>query len=163
MHLLQDIEASRFSLLRFYGRRARRLLPALIVMLAAVWGLGWMILSGPEFVDLGKHVAAAALFSNNLLLWSQSGYFDAPAAAKPLLHLWSLGVEEQFYLLVPLFALGGPRRSPGRSSLGTSARRRLVAVDGDLSDSLVLFARYPLLGIGRRRGHRIFVAIWRNF
>ena len=150
MHLLQDIEASRFSLLRFYGRRARRLLPALIVMLAAVWGLGWMILSGPEFVDLGKHVAAAALFSNNLLLWSQSGYFDAPAAAKPLLHLWSLGVEEQFYLLVPLLLWVGraAHRGAVRWVLRLAAVSLLLTVIYPIPSFYLLDTRFWELGVG---------------
>lgn len=102
MHLLEDIQAGQFSFLRFYGRRARRILPALITVLLAVWGIGWMVLSAAELAALGKHIAAATVFSNNLLLWSQTGYFDQAATSKPLLHLWSLGVEEQFYLLVPL-------------------------------------------------------------
>jgi peptidoglycan/LPS O-acetylase OafA/YrhL len=109
MHLLEDIQGGKFSFLRFYARRARRILPALAVMLVAVWGLGWVILSGPEFSDLGKHIVAASIFSNNVLLWSQSGYFDAPSATKPLLHLWSLGVEEQFYLVVPFLLWLGSR------------------------------------------------------
>ncbi len=102
MHLLEDIQAGRFSFLRFYGRRARRILPALITVLLAVWGVGWMVLSPAELAALGKHIAAATVFSNNVLLWSQIGYFDKAATTKPLLHLWSLGIEEQFYLLVPL-------------------------------------------------------------
>ncbi len=60
-----------------------------------------MVFSAPEFAALGKHIAAAAAFSNNFLLWFESGYFDTAAVEKPLLHLWSLGIEEQFYLLVP--------------------------------------------------------------
>jgi peptidoglycan/LPS O-acetylase OafA/YrhL len=101
-HLLEDIQGGEFSFLRFYGRRARRILPALVIVLLAVWACGWLILSPAEFSPLGMHTAAAAVFSNNLLLASESGYFDAAATTKPLLHLWSLGVEEQFYLLVPL-------------------------------------------------------------
>lgn len=101
-HLLEDIQAGQFSPLRFYSRRVRRLFPALIAVLLTVWLVGWVILSGPEFTSLGRHIAASSIFSNNFLLWSETGYFDAPAADKPLLHLWSLGVEEQFYCLVPL-------------------------------------------------------------
>lgn len=112
-HLLEDIQAGRLSLRGFYARRARRILPALIVMLTAVSGFGWLILSGPELAALGKHVLAAALFSNNFLLWSESGYFDAPSLSKPLLHLWSLGIEEQFYLLAPILLWLGAR---GRSA-----------------------------------------------
>jgi peptidoglycan/LPS O-acetylase OafA/YrhL len=101
-HLLEDIQGGQFSIVRFYGRRARRLLPALITVLAAVWIAGWLMLSASEFKSLGAHTVSAAFFSNNLLLSAESGYFDAAATTKPLLHLWSLGIEEQFYLLVPL-------------------------------------------------------------
>jgi peptidoglycan/LPS O-acetylase OafA/YrhL len=100
-HLLQDIEAGRLSILGFYAKRARRIFPALALVLISVWGAGLIFLSAPEFLSLGKHIVASAFFSNNILLWSESGYFDVTALDKPLLHLWSLGVEEQFYLLVP--------------------------------------------------------------
>ena len=112
-HLLQDIQAGRLSFLGFYAKRARRIFPALALMLIFVWGVGWRVLSAPEFAGLGRHVAAAAVFSNNILLWSQSGYFDAAAIDKPLLHLWSLGIEEQFYLLVPAMLWAGTRGAVG--------------------------------------------------
>jgi peptidoglycan/LPS O-acetylase OafA/YrhL len=119
-------------------------------MLVAVWVLGWVILSGPEFADLGKHIAAAALFSNNFLLWSQSGYFDAPAAAKPLLHLWSLGVEEQFYLLVPfLLWLGSTGRRPSVSwMLRLSAVSLLLTVVYSVVPFYLLDTRFWELGAG---------------
>jgi peptidoglycan/LPS O-acetylase OafA/YrhL len=100
-HLLQDIEARRFTFLGFYSRRARRIFPALVLVLISVWAVGWFVLSAREFLSLGRQIAAAAAFANNILLWSESGYFDAEALSKPLLHLWSLGIEEQFYILVP--------------------------------------------------------------
>src|SRR5271170_5607742 len=93
--LLQDIQAGRFNIRQFYARRARRIFPALLLVLISIWCIGWMVFSAPEFVALGKQIAAAVLFSNNVLLWSQSGYFDAWPIDKPLLHLWSLGIEEQ--------------------------------------------------------------------
>jgi peptidoglycan/LPS O-acetylase OafA/YrhL len=112
-HLLEDIQAGQLSFRAFYARRARRILPALVVVLMVVWAFGWWILSGPELESLGRHVLAAIAFSNNFLLWSESGYFDAPSLSKPLLHLWSLGIEEQFYLLVPMLLWLGSR---GRSA-----------------------------------------------
>ena len=90
-----------FSIRDFYVRRVRRIFPALILVLAATAAFGWIALTPPEFKSLQQHLAASAFFSNNVLLWYESGYFDAPSKAKPLLHLWSLGVEEQFYIVWP--------------------------------------------------------------
>ncbi|MGZ5848685.1 MAG: acyltransferase family protein, partial [Ramlibacter sp.] len=110
-HLIEAAGAGGLSFASFYGARARRLFPALVVVLASVWGAGLLVMTGPELAALGRHLLASALFSNNMLLATESGYFDAPAATKPLLHLWSLGVEEQFYLLVPLLIWLACRRA----------------------------------------------------
>lgn len=97
-----DAAASgQFSYLDFYWRRCRRIIPALAVVLTATWLLGLALLTGPELTSLGRHLVAAGTFSSNVLLWREVGYFDTDAGAKPLLHLWSLGVEEQFYLVWP--------------------------------------------------------------
>ena len=124
-HLLQDIQAKRFSILGFYAKRARRIFPALALVLISVWGVGWLVLSAPEFSDLGRQIFASAFFSNNILLWFESGYFDVAALDKPLLHLWSLGIEEQFYLLVPAMLWLG--------SVAPAASVRWVARFGALS------------------------------
>ena len=100
--IINDLAARRFSLSAFYARRACRLFPALSVVLACTLGVGWAVLMPGEFVQLGRHAMAGAGFASNLLLWHEAGYFDNAGATKPLLHLWSLGVEEQFYLLWPL-------------------------------------------------------------
>ncbi|RYZ08075.1 MAG: acyltransferase [Comamonadaceae bacterium] len=108
--LLGDLAAGRFSYREFYARRIRRIGPALILVMAATLAFGWFVLLPDEFAQLGKHVAAGAAFVSNFAFWSESGYFDTAAESKPLLHLWSLAVEEQFYILwPPLLALAWRR------------------------------------------------------
>lgn len=102
-----------FSAFEFYKRRIRRLFPALIVVLLAVAAYGWFFLIPDEFAALGWHIVAGAGFFSNLLSYLQVGYFDPPAATKPLLHLWSLGVEEQFYIIFPAILVLALRYSRG--------------------------------------------------
>jgi len=97
--------AGNFSFGEFYARRIRRLFPALITMLVITLAYGWLILLPDEFRQLGKHAAAGALFIQNIVFWQESGYFDTAASLKPLLHLWSLAVEEQFYIFFPLLLI----------------------------------------------------------
>jgi peptidoglycan/LPS O-acetylase OafA/YrhL len=104
--LLTEIQAGTFSLLGFYERRIRRIFPALILVLATVFAVGWFRLLPAELISLGKNTIASALFSSNLLLLSEVDYFDVAARSKPLLHIWSLGVEEQFYIVWPLLLAG---------------------------------------------------------
>jgi peptidoglycan/LPS O-acetylase OafA/YrhL len=94
-----------FSFKEFYARRVRRLFPALITMLVITLAYGWLVLLPDEFEQLGKHVAAGTLFIQNIIFWQESGYFDTAANLKPLLHLWSLAVEEQFYIFFPLLLI----------------------------------------------------------
>ncbi|MGC0152410.1 acyltransferase family protein [Chromobacterium vaccinii] len=100
--IFSNLSAQRFSLLDFYQRRVRRLFPSLLLVMAFCLLNGWLNQLPPDFKQLGKHMAAGSSFVSNLVLWAESGYFDAASATKPLLHLWSLGIEEQFYLVWPL-------------------------------------------------------------
>ena len=103
--ILDDLNRGRFTYANFYWRRIRRIFPALILVLVACLALGWLVLLPDEYTQLGKHVAAGAAFVSNVALWREAGYFDSAAELKPLLHLWSLGVEEQYYLVWPLLLL----------------------------------------------------------
>ena len=103
--ILNGLNEGNFSFLKFYGRRIRRLFPALSIVLLATLSLGWFIMFPTDFAALGKQTVAAAAFAANILNYAQAGYFDAPAIDKPLLHIWSLGVEEQFYFVFPALLL----------------------------------------------------------
>ena len=91
-----------FSFSSFYVHRTRRIFPALVLVLAATYVFGWFWLLPEEFARLGQNMAAGAGFVKNLVLWRESGYFDTASELKPWLHLWSLAIEEQFYLIYPL-------------------------------------------------------------
>jgi peptidoglycan/LPS O-acetylase OafA/YrhL len=101
--IFNNLERDNFSYLQFYSRRIKRLFPALIITLAGCFILGWQVLFANEYRQLGKHMAASALFLSNITLWQEVGYFDHAAYTKPLLHLWSLAIEEQFYIFWPIF------------------------------------------------------------
>ena len=100
--IIENLKNDSFSFVDFYSRRIRRIFPALLLVLIASYAVGWFTLLAEEYAQLGKHIAAGAGFVSNLVLWNESGYFDAASDTKPLLHLWSLGVEEQFYVIWPL-------------------------------------------------------------
>lgn len=98
----RERQAGRFSFVDFWARRARRILPALFVMMAATLAVGWFLLAPKDYEELGRSAHYQATFTSNLLFSRQHGYFDASSDIKPLLHTWSLAVEEQFYIFFPL-------------------------------------------------------------
>lgn len=100
-NLIHSLSNNTYNLLTFYEKRIRRIFPALIVMLLACYLIGYFLFTGIEFKELGKHIAAGAAFISNIAYMQESGYFDVSGETKPLLHLWSLGVEEQFYIFLP--------------------------------------------------------------
>lgn len=92
-----------FSFGQFYAHRIKRIFPALLVVILSCFAFGWAALFPPELQQLGKHIAGGTGFVQNFVLWGESGYFDIDSESKPLMHLWSLAIEEQFYLIYPLF------------------------------------------------------------
>lgn len=116
-----ELAEGKFSLARFYERRARRILPALFVVTLATVVAAWFVLLPEDLKELGKSLLAVALFASNFLFWSESGYFDTSAEYLPLLHTWSLAVEEQYYMLFPLLATALFRRGRMAVVLGLGA------------------------------------------
>lgn len=98
----ENIKSDTFSFFDFYCRRIKRIFPSLILVLAASFIFGWIFLIFDEFQQLAKHIMSAVTFTSNVTLWNESGYFDNSGETKPLLHLWSLAIEEQFYVFWPL-------------------------------------------------------------
>ena len=95
--IVEQIDRGKFSLRNFYLRRIRRILPALFLMMTFCAAIGWLLFTPQDYKLLGQSIFATVLFSSNILFWRQSSYFDVPLEERPLLHTWSLGVEEQFY------------------------------------------------------------------
>jgi peptidoglycan/LPS O-acetylase OafA/YrhL len=118
----REMVDGRFTLRHFYERRIRRIFPALFAMLAVASVAAWFLLFPVDFEGYAKSLVATAFFSANFEFWREVGYFDTSAAFKPLLHLWSIAVEEQFYLLFPAILL----------LVGTGSRHRILAVVGVL-------------------------------
>lgn len=103
--LIEDIEDKRFSIVNFYERRARRILPVLFFVMLVCTPFAWMWMLPNQIKDFSQCLVAVSLFVSNILFWRESGYFGAAAEEKPLLHTWSLAVEEQYYVLFPIFLI----------------------------------------------------------
>ncbi|CAM8670261.1 COG1835 Predicted acyltransferases [Comamonadaceae bacterium] len=101
-NISSSLAAGEFSFLNFYARRIRRIFPALILVVGSSALFGWFALFAEEYSQLGWHIFSGSAFSSNFSLWHEAGYFDNSSDTKPLLHLWSLAVEEQFYIIWPL-------------------------------------------------------------
>jgi len=101
--LIDEIENKEFNILHFYERRIRRILPAFIIMLLVCTLFSWFILNDSQLVEYGKTLIGASLFISNIVFWLSQGYFLESSEIIPLLHTWSLAVEEQFYITFPVF------------------------------------------------------------
>jgi peptidoglycan/LPS O-acetylase OafA/YrhL len=103
--LFREIDKGTFSFGHFYERRIKRLFPTLLTVIIVLLTFGWFVFSAEFYKELAKHSFSGLSFFSNLTLFFEAGYFDKAAESKPLLHLWSLSIEEQFYLLFPIFFL----------------------------------------------------------
>ena len=103
--IISEMAEGKFSIINFYERRARRILPALFFVMAACLPFAWLWLTPSDLKDFGQSLVAVSTFSSNILFWLESGYFASAAEFKPLLHTWSLAVEEQYYILFPIFIM----------------------------------------------------------
>ena len=103
--ILAELEQGKFSIVNFYERRARRILPALFLVMLVCIPFAWFWLLPSDMKDFSQSLVAVSVFASNILFWHESGYFDTAAELKPLLHTWSLAVEEQYYVLFPLFLM----------------------------------------------------------
>ena len=140
----------KFSLISFYERRVRRIFPALLVMLGVVSVLVYESFPPTEVIGYGRTLVATLFSASNLVFWSESGYFDGVSSLKPLLHTWSLGVEEQFYLLFPLFLLGIRRWMPSRMKptiLIVKLAARMCPAGNFINGAIAVQMMEPCIGV----------------
>lgn len=134
----KDLESGRFTFAHFWERRARRIVPAMVVVTVATLVAGWFVLLPADYRGLGQAAAAQAVFAANVYYWRNGDYFDGAADEKPLLHTWSLAVEEQFYLFVPFLLWG---------AFSSTARRGRAAVVSLLSAGFALSFALSIYGV----------------
>lgn len=159
-HIWEELALEKFSIKTFYERRVRRIFPALIIVLLFCLFFGWVVLTPGEYEQLGKHITGGAGFVSNLIYWKEAGYFDNAADTKPLLHLWSLGIEEQFYIFWPLI-LAWLWRQPHHakwalpSLLITSfIYSQIVVTQNVVTDFYSPLTRFWELGLGAMMAHK---------
>lgn len=138
--IVKGLEGGRFSIWRFYLARAKRIVPALLVLCAFLLVAGWFVLPAPDYRPLGTHALTSVLFASNIQYWREAGYFDTASHDKWLLHTWSLSVEWQFYLVLPLLLILVWRFWPGRRNAWRLLALVLLA---SLLFSVWLTARKP--------------------
>jgi peptidoglycan/LPS O-acetylase OafA/YrhL len=144
--IVAELQAGRFSLLTFYERRARRILPALFVMMLVCLPFAWVYLDAPDLRGFCKSLIAVPTFSSNILFWKETGYFDTTSELKPLLHTWTLALEEQYYLLFPLFLMASWKLGLKRIALllaVVAAAALFMAQQGASTDSAAVFYLLP--------------------
>lgn len=141
--IADEIRQGRFSVANFYERRIRRIVPALAVMLLVCSVVASAVLLPLDYAEFGRSVAAAALSFSNLFFWRQSGYFSDAAELKPLLHTWSLSVEEQFYIVLPLVLLAMAWLFRGRGAQRWTVAGVLVLLAGSFALSVLGLERHP--------------------
>ncbi|NDW00505.1 acyltransferase family protein [Salipiger sp. PrR002] len=153
--IMDELERGDFSILRFYERRAKRILPALFVVCIVSLVLAWLLLQSRDFTDFCRSLVAVASFSSNILFWMEADYFDTAAELKPMLHTWSLAVEEQFYIFFPLLLMAlwrfGHKTlvwSLGIICLGSLALAQWQVSHAPMAAFFLLPARAWELGIG---------------
>jgi peptidoglycan/LPS O-acetylase OafA/YrhL len=164
--ILKEMANGTFSIANFYERRIRRIFPALIVMLLGVCALSYRYMFPTELADFARSLLAAMFSVSNFWFWHQAGYFDAPSAFKPLLHTWSLAVEEQFYIFFPIFLVLIRRFAPRQlksAIFGFTALTFALAMFYVQRDATAAFFFSPLraweLLIGTIVSQRYFPAI----
>ena len=140
--IVKDVEAGKFSMFGFWERRARRILPASIVMVLVCLAAGWFLLLPSDFSELGGSAAWQSVFSANIHFWRTTNYFAGPAEEQALLHTWSLAVEEQFYFIFPLLLMGIWRFSK-LTRRGLLLCLFLVGIIVSLALSVYLLPRMP--------------------